>query len=87
MENKRYIRKGYKENQKGNNENELLKAQGFFENLIWGIEEVCAYTKYAKGTIYNLVSRGEIPYRNRGRRRKLVFVPSEIIAWLKGEQQ
>ncbi len=57
-----------------------------FNNLIWGIDEVCAFTSYAKGTIYNLVSRGEIPYRTRGRKRKLVFVPSEIIAWLKGEQ-
>jgi|GEM_PF-1081480 len=57
-----------------------------FNKLIWGIDEVCAFTSYAKGTIYNLVSRGEIPYRARGRKRKLVFVPSEIIAWLKGEQ-
>jgi hypothetical protein len=31
------------------------------------------------------VSRGEIPYRTRGRRKRLVFVPSEVIAWLKGE--
>lgn len=55
-----------------------------FNNLIWGIDEVCSFTKYAKGTIYNLVSKGEIPYR-RGRRRKLIFIPSEIIDWLKGE--
>ncbi len=58
----------------------------FFNNLIWGIDEVCSFTNYAKGTIYNLVSRGEIPYRHRGRKKRLVFVPSEIIAWLKGEQ-
>ena len=56
----------------------------FFDNLIWGIDEVCHFTKYAKGTIYNLVSKGEIPYR-RGRKRKLIFIPSEIIDWLKGE--
>ncbi|MCB0369037.1 MAG: helix-turn-helix domain-containing protein [Bdellovibrionales bacterium] len=55
-----------------------------FENLIWGIDDVCRFTKYAKGTIYNLVSKGEIPYR-RGRKRKLIFIPSEIIDWLKGE--
>jgi predicted DNA-binding transcriptional regulator AlpA len=55
-----------------------------FDNLIWGLDEVCSFTKYAKGTIYNLVSKGEIPYR-RGRRRKLIFIPSEIIDWLKGE--
>lgn len=58
-----------------------------FENLIWGIDEVCSFTKYAKGTVYNLVSKGEIPHRTRGRKRKLVFVPSEIIAWFKGELQ
>lgn len=55
-----------------------------FKNLIWGLDEVCEFTNYAKGTIYNLVSKGEIPYR-RGRRRKLIFIPSEIIDWLKGE--
>jgi excisionase family DNA binding protein len=56
-----------------------------FDKLIWGIDEVCAFTNYAKGTVYNLVSRGEIPHRTRGRKRRLVFLPSEIIAWLKGE--
>jgi predicted DNA-binding transcriptional regulator AlpA len=56
-----------------------------FNNLIWGIDEVCSFTTYAKGTIYNLVSRGEIPYRTRGRKKRLVFIPSEIIAWFKGE--
>ena len=86
MENKGYIREGYKEKQKSNNENEQSKAQKFFENLIWGVDEVCSVSGYAKVTIYNLVSRGEIPYRTRGRRKRLVFVPSEIIAWLKGEQ-
>jgi predicted DNA-binding transcriptional regulator AlpA len=86
MENKGYIREGYKENQKSHNESESSKAQMFFENLIWGVDEVCSFSGYAKGTIYNFVSRGEIPYRTRGRRKRLVFVPSEIIAWLKGEQ-
>lgn len=57
-----------------------------FEKVIWGVDEVCSFTSYAKGTIYNLVSRGEIPYRTRGPKRRLVFVPSEVLAWLKGEQ-
>lgn len=56
-----------------------------FNNLIWGIDEVCSFTSYAKGTIYNLVSRGDIPYRTRGRKKRLVFIPSEIISWFKGE--
>lgn len=86
MEKNGEIREGYKEKQKSNNENESSKTQVFFENLIWGVDEVCSVSGYAKGTIYNLVSRGEIPYRTRGRRKRLVFVPSEIIAWLKGEK-
>jgi predicted DNA-binding transcriptional regulator AlpA len=64
---------------------ESNKSTLLFDNLIWGIDEVCAYSGYAKGTIYNLVSKGEVPHRTRGRKRKLVFVPSEIVAWLKGE--
>ena len=63
---------------------EMCVPNSLFDNLIWGIDEVCHFTKYAKGTIYNLVSSGEIPYR-RGRKRKLIFIPSEIIQWLKGE--
>ena len=80
------IREGYKGNQKSHNEDESSKTQMFFENLIWGVDEVCSVSGYAKGTIYNLVSRGEIPYRKRGRKKRLVFVPSEVIAWLKGEK-
>lgn len=61
------------------------ESSELFNNLIWGIDEVCSFTTYAKGTIYNLVSRGDIPYRTRGRKKRLVFIPSEIIAWFKGE--
>lgn len=56
----------------------------FFEKLIWTIDEVCRYTTYKKGTIYNLVSSGSIPYRKRG--RKLFFIPSEILEWIKGDK-
>lgn len=54
-----------------------------FNNLIWGIDEVCLFTSYSKGTIYNLVSEGDIPYRKR--RGRLWFVPNEVLKWLKGE--
>jgi len=54
-----------------------------FENQIWGIDEVCRFTSYARGTVYNLVSEGDIPYRKR--RGKLWFIPSEVMKWLKGE--
>jgi hypothetical protein len=61
MENNGAIGEGYKGNQKSHNEKESSKTQMFFENLIWGVDEVCSVSGYAKGTIYNLVSRGEIP--------------------------
>lgn len=60
------------------------QTDSIFNNLIWTIDEVSHFTTYAKGTIYNLVSKGVIPYR-RGRKKKLIFIPSEIIDWLKGE--
>ena len=67
----------YKESLDRYNDNvdSFSKSTKLFENLIWGLDEVCEFTKYAKGTIYNLVSKGEVPYR-RGRRRKLIFIPS-----------
>lgn len=68
-----------------NDSDGIKSPASFFNNLIWGIDEVCNFTSYAKGTIYNLVSRGDIPYRTRGRKKRLVFIPSEIIAWFKGE--
>lgn len=54
-----------------------------FEKLIWDIDEVSRFTSYSKGTIYNLVSEGDIPYRKR--RGRLWFIPSEVLKWLKGE--
>lgn len=54
-----------------------------FEKLIWTIDDVCSATTYKKGTIYNLVSSGSIPYRKR--RGKLFFMPSEILSWVSNE--
>ena len=59
-----------------------ITTNALFEKLIWGIDDVCRATTYKKGTIYNLVSKGSIPYRKR--RGKLFFIPSEILAWVKG---
>lgn len=56
-----------------------------FEKIIWQIDDVCEVTTYKKGTIYNLVSIGEIPYRKR--RGKLFFIPSEVISWVKNEKE
>lgn len=62
----------------------LCGAESLFDKLIWTIDEVCRFTAYKKGTVYNLVSNGNIPYRKRGKR--LFFIPSEILSWLKGEK-
>lgn len=76
----------YNLNEVSHNNGACAHAQdAIFYSRIWGIDEVCSFTSYAKGTVYNLVSRGEIPYRKRGGGRRLVFIPSEIIEWFKGE--
>lgn len=62
-----------------------LILSGLFDKRIWGIDEVCLFTNYKKGTIYNLVSRGEVPYRKRVGGRRLIFLPSEITSWFSGE--
>lgn len=54
-----------------------------FDKLIWEIDEVSRFTSYSKGTIYNLVSEGGIPYRKK--RGRLKFIPNEILKWIKGE--
>ena len=65
------------------NNTNVQTLESIFDNLIWTIEDVCKCTTYKKGTIYNLVSSGAIPYRKR--RGKLFFIPNEVINWLKGE--
>lgn len=70
-------------NSYNSNEETSPRSLKFFENLIWSIDEVCRFTSYSKGTVYNLVSEGDIPYRKR--RGRLWFVPSEILKWMKGE--
>lgn len=79
------VKEDYINYQSGYTEVGSSEVQPLFDKLIWGIDEVCIFSSYAKGTIYNLVHKGEIPHRTRGRRRRLVFVPSEIAAWIKGE--
>lgn len=65
------------------NQEEQPSARELFEKLIWDIDEVSRFTSYAKGTIYNLVSEGDIPYRKK--RGKLWFIPNDILKWMKGE--
>ncbi|MFT6071028.1 MAG: putative DNA-binding transcriptional regulator AlpA [Bacteriovoracaceae bacterium] len=51
-----------------------------FNNRIWNIDDVARFTGFAKGTIYNMTSRREIPHRKRG--KKLFFIPDEIMNWI-----
>ena len=51
-----------------------------FEIRIWNIDDVVRFTGLAKGTIYNMTSRREIPFRKRG--KKLFFIPDEIMNWI-----
>lgn len=73
----------YKEGHNNYNNGALEdNSNRLFNKLIWVIDDVCRATTYKKGTIYNLVSSGSIPYRKR--RGKLYFIPSEVLAWIKG---
>lgn len=51
-----------------------------FNIRIWSIDDVSLITGFSKGTIYNKTSRGEIPFRKRGKR--LFFISDEIINWI-----
>lgn len=51
------------------------------EDLFLKIEEAAKLIHLSKYTIYGLVHRNAIPYHKRGRR--LYFLKSEILDWLK----
>lgn len=56
----------------------LLSLSG---STYMSIQELVSYLKnITKGTIYNKVSKGEIPHRKIG--SNLIFVKSEIDAWV-----
>lgn len=53
-------------------ENRILE-----EKVLWTIDDLMEFTTLARQTIYNKVSKNEIPYRKKF--GKLYFVPEEII--------
>lgn len=58
-----------------------------FENKksIWNVDDVAEQTGYAVSYIYKLISKGEIPYRKKGKKGgkgAVRFVPAEIIDWV-----
>lgn len=58
-------------------------SEGFFNNRIWGVEDVADYLRVSVGHIYNLTSKTskrKIPHRKKG--KLLYFFPSEIQDWI-----
>jgi excisionase family DNA binding protein len=53
-----------------------------FKIKIWTIDDVASFLDLSKGTIYNKVSRREIPFRKPKSGRRLYFLPDEILNWV-----
>lgn len=53
---------------------------------IMTVDEVAAYLKLSTGTIYNKVSRGEIPFLKVGNPGSLRFRKAEIDSWLESHR-
>ncbi len=62
------------------NHRRLYSQNNFEYKKIWNIKDVCLFTGYSKGTVYNLTSKGMIPHRKK--RGKLYFIPTEIQNWI-----
>lgn len=58
-------------------DNLLFHNQILESKSIWTIDDLMAFTGLARQTIYNKVSKGEIPCRKRW--GKLYFVPDQIL--------
>lgn len=71
---------GLRESQIKNTKTQLFDIQ------IWTIDELALAINCSKGTIYNKVSRNEIPFHKKGRKGRLYFIPSEILDWIKREE-
>lgn len=59
-----------------------MSTSEFFKNRIWLVQDVAKFLDVSVGHIYNLTSRREIPFRKRGKRGRLYFIPSEILQWI-----
>ena len=58
----------------------IENSKMIFDIQIMNLEQLCTLLGVAKQTIYNKVSKGEIPYRKRC--GKLYFLVSEIENWI-----
>jgi excisionase family DNA binding protein len=61
----------------------LKQRKELFDMKIWTIDEAALALNCSKGTIYNKVSKDEIPFHKKGKRGRLYFIPSEILDWIK----
>ena len=62
-------------------ENHHDNSKSFFNNyILWTVDEVAKVLSLSKGTIYNKVSSGAIPYYKKG--KKLYFLQEEILNWI-----
>ncbi|MBF0363830.1 MAG: helix-turn-helix domain-containing protein [Oligoflexia bacterium] len=55
-------------------------SEQLFDNKIWRVKDVADYLKCSIKHIYNLTSRGEIPFIKRG--KFLFFIPTKIQNWI-----
>ncbi|MEI6093578.1 MAG: helix-turn-helix domain-containing protein [bacterium] len=63
----------------------LKEDKQVFENNIssrgiWNVRDVAQFLSVSIGYIYNLKSKGKIPFRKRG--KLLRFIPQEIFDWV-----
>lgn len=47
------------------------------------VDEAAELTRFSKGSIYNMVSKGKIPFIKQG--GKLLFSSDQLIEWLKSK--
>lgn len=59
------------------------ERKSLFEIQIWTIDDLALVLNCSKGSIYNKVSKDEIPFHKKGERGRLYFIPSEILEWIK----
>jgi excisionase family DNA binding protein len=59
-----------------------IQRQSLFDKRIWTIKDVAEFLDLSVSYIYNLTSRNDIPFRKKGKRGKLYFLPEEIEEWV-----
>ncbi len=63
---------------------ELSEGQAAITDPPMDVKQAADYLRLRVATVYKLTSRGEIPYYKR--RKKLLFLRSELHAWVKGRK-